>query len=288
MLNPYWKTVYDPKDVDLWKKVEATTPPFFDFSFEAINKLLDKYFRTNKGYRLGPTKNWYQRKEILAKTMKELDMAVAYDEEDQVKKWNENQERDESLDARLEREKGMYESRISSRVPEWLKVSQRDVLTIFDAATASKAAETIKTGVKAPIVNVHVSTLGGPDRPSILIAVGLDPKEKWANGIFENSQYIRFHLYANGVLESFVNTTTHKFRKTRVKSVEDVVAKINSFIQLVKASEDDYVTKARQAIERGDSIAYDVALNEGQIFDNVKHMRWFIEAVADELSQQGA
>jgi hypothetical protein len=240
MLNPYWKTVYDPKDMDLWKKVESTTPPFFDFSFEAINKLLDRYFRTNKGYRLGPTKNWYQRKEILTKTMKELEIAVAYDEEDQAKRWNENQEREESLDAKLEREKGMYESRISSREGSMQRISHRAVVgsdllnndpKFFDVNTAAQVASAIESGVKAPIVKAQVSTLGDKDNPSILIVVGLDSKEKWVNTIFENSRYARFHLYANGVLHSFVNTTGTKFRKVKVKSAGEVVARLNAFIE---------------------------------------------------------
>lgn len=43
------------------------------------------------------------------------------------------------------------------------------------------------------------------------------------------------------------------------------------------------IDAAKEAIERGDDICYDVATNAGQIFDNVKHMKWFVEAVAEEL-----
>lgn len=45
----------------------------------------------------------------------------------------------------------------------------------------------------------------------------------------------------------------------------------------------DKIQQAREAIERGDEICYDVAAEHGQIFDNVKHMRWFIEAVSEQL-----
>jgi hypothetical protein len=46
----------------------------------------------------------------------------------------------------------------------------------------------------------------------------------------------------------------------------------------------DRIQAAKEAIENGDDICYDVAANHGQIFDNVKHMGWFIEEVANELS----
>ena len=127
MLNPRWKDRYDPKDFKEWQKVEATTPPFFEFSFAIINKLLSKYFRTKKGYELGPTSNWYQRKEIVGKTMLELEKAVIYDEAEHARRWWENQEAEESLDAKLEREKGMYESRNASKISFRMnKISKRD------------------------------------------------------------------------------------------------------------------------------------------------------------------
>jgi len=42
--------------------------------------------------------------------------------------------------------------------------------------------------------------------------------------------------------------------------------------------------KARAAIQREDSVCFDVAAEYGQMFENVKHMKWFVRAVADELS----
>lgn len=287
MLNPYWKRVYSLQDFKEWEKMEAHTPPFYDFSFEIINKLLAKYFRTKNGYELGPTKNWYQRKEILGRTMKELEFAIANDEEKQTKNWNKNQERDESLDAQLEREKGMYESKISKREAAMNRVSQRDMpiaTPIFDIASAPTAVEAIKSGIKAPVIGAQVSTLGGPERASIMIVVGLEPKESWVNGIFENSKYARFRLDRNGVMESFVNNTGTKFRKTRAKSIEDVIAKLNAFIAATKSEIEDAMSRAKAAIERGDGIAHDVAAEHGQMFDNVKHMKWFVEAVAEEMN----
>ena len=41
--------------------------------------------------------------------------------------------------------------------------------------------------------------------------------------------------------------------------------------------------KAVEAIENDDSIIYDVAAKFGYIAGNVKYMKWFIAAVAEEL-----
>jgi len=47
----------------------------------------------------------------------------------------------------------------------------------------------------------------------------------------------------------------------------------------------DYLTQADELIEAEDTLAFDVADLHGQIFANVKHMRWFREAVAEMLSE---
>lgn len=43
-------------------------------------------------------------------------------------------------------------------------------------------------------------------------------------------------------------------------------------------------TAAREAIEAEAEVALDVAAEHGQIFANVSHLKWFHEAVAEELS----
>lgn len=48
------------------------------------------------------------------------------------------------------------------------------------------------------------------------------------------------------------------------------------------------LARALRAIERKDQICFDVAFSHGQIFENVRRMRWFIEAIADELEPRGA
>jgi hypothetical protein len=46
----------------------------------------------------------------------------------------------------------------------------------------------------------------------------------------------------------------------------------------------DTLQLAQRLIDSGDDIAYDVAANDGQIFDNVKGMEWFVKAVAEEIA----
>ena len=41
--------------------------------------------------------------------------------------------------------------------------------------------------------------------------------------------------------------------------------------------------RVESAIERRDRLCFDVCANVGQVFDNVKHMRWFKEGLAREM-----
>lgn len=49
------------------------------------------------------------------------------------------------------------------------------------------------------------------------------------------------------------------------------------------ATVDDLLARARSAIEQDESFIYDVAAETGQMVDNVKHMPWFVKAVANWL-----
>ncbi len=46
---------------------------------------------------------------------------------------------------------------------------------------------------------------------------------------------------------------------------------------------EDLLSRAESAIERDEDFVYDVAADFGQMAGNVKHMRWFVEAVANWL-----
>ena len=45
----------------------------------------------------------------------------------------------------------------------------------------------------------------------------------------------------------------------------------------------DLMQRARSAINRDEEIIYDVAAEYDQQVGNVKHMRWFLMAVAEEI-----
>lgn len=54
-------------------------------------------------------------------------------------------------------------------------------------------------------------------------------------------------------------------------------------LEVNKDVENPFRVQAKAAIARGDTVCHDVARSQGQIYDNVKHMPWFIDAVAEEL-----
>jgi len=120
----------------------------------------------------------------------------------------------------------------------------------------------LKSGVKAPYVNVSLGQIGSPDR--VYITVGLQPKEKWKNGIFQNSTYFQMHISSDGSMEVFSSNLTVKsknpmlaydripvkFRKTKAKSTEDAIAKINAFSKQIK----DYYASIDLPIEESNEM----------------------------------
>lgn len=121
-----------------------------------------------------------------------------------------------------------------------IKSSKILVSNIFDAAQAGNWADILKASIKAPYVNAKVSTLGGPQRPTIMLTISADPRETWVNGILQNSTYANFSIDHTGALELFSggrkylpdgSSRSIKFRKTRVTSAEQAVAKLNAWVQ---------------------------------------------------------
>lgn len=98
---------------------------------------------------------------------------------------------------------------------------------IFTQEHATK----LQSSIKAEIVQVKLSTLGGVERASLMILVSLDARETWANGILENSRYACFSITSDSKIELFSGGhKLAKFRKTKVKSIEDAAAKIQRWI----------------------------------------------------------
>lgn len=109
--------------------------------------------------------------------------------------------------------------------------------SLFDSPSADNVVRELQKGIKAPFVAVRKSELGGKDKVSIIITISLDAKKDWANGIIQNSRLVRFYLENDGVLEMFNRSSllrgTKKFRKTKVKNVNDVISKINKYIDII-------------------------------------------------------
>lgn len=118
-----------------------------------------------------------------------------------------------------------------------LLLAARDLIGqegIFEAVDKDALIRELKDGIRAPFVSVVMSTLGGAERASLMVSVSLDPKETWQNGIFHNSRYFMLSVNRNGVVEQFSSSgLPAKMRKTRVKSVDEAVRKINAYIQQV-------------------------------------------------------
>ena len=110
-------------------------------------------------------------------------------------------------------------------------ISKTEHIKVFNADNVDAWVNKLSDNIKAPLVKIKKSTLGGDDNVSILILVSLDKKEDWTNGILENSRYFRMHLHNDGELAYFSGPSLVKnFRKTYVANVEEAIAKINKYI----------------------------------------------------------
>ena len=108
-------------------------------------------------------------------------------------------------------------------------------MPIFDMSDVyyrSSVINLLQKNIHAPFVKAQFSTLGGEENVSILLAVSLDKKEDWQNGYFENSHSFRFHIFNNGKTNQFVGRP--RMRQFTAKTIEDVVVKINKFLNIAK------------------------------------------------------
>lgn len=109
------------------------------------------------------------------------------------------------------------------------------ILTAYDALALQAVLE--KT---FPIAHVRLDTLGGVERGSLMVTVCLDPREKWANGIMENSRFLKAMIDHEGTLTPIsmggcyiagTYTRAPVLRKTRRALVAGCSAKAVSAIQ---------------------------------------------------------
>ncbi|MCK4665986.1 hypothetical protein KAU33_04510 [Candidatus Dependentiae bacterium] len=97
---------------------------------------------------------------------------------------------------------------------------------LFTYENVEDVKEQLRNGLDFPFVHVQSSILGGKEKVSIIVKVSKDPKEEWANGIFQNSRYATLHIMSNGTVEQFSGWQL-KMRKFKGKSIDHVIEKIN-------------------------------------------------------------
>lgn len=78
-----------------------------------------------------------------------------------------------------------------------------------------------------PYMSGYVSTLGRTEHASLMITVSLTPKSTWPNDILQNSPHANFSIGRNGSMEILSRWKTAKFRKTKIKSVHDIITKLH-------------------------------------------------------------
>jgi hypothetical protein len=84
---------------------------------------------------------------------------------------------------------------------------------------------------RTPYVSVSYSTLGGEANAAFLICASFDHKDTWTNGILENSRYTRISIDKDGTIKEFSRSYNNvKMRKTKAKTLEEALAKINVYL----------------------------------------------------------
>lgn len=124
-------------------------------------------------------------------------------------------------------EKGKINYTVGDKESDVLPVS------LFDAESATGVVERLKSEINAPVVSPQASTLGGKENVSLIIRLSLDPKDKWENNIYHNSRFAMFHIYRDGGMELFAkHPNMPKFRKSKGKSIDQLIQKINQYIDI--------------------------------------------------------
>ena len=107
----------------------------------------------------------------------------------------------------------------------------------FDVSDAEDWKKEIEKGIKAPVVNVEISTLGGDEEVSILVKFSVDKEASKGGTSWFNSRFANLSVERDGTLEMSQASRkfeTKKLRKSKIKSAKDVVKKINDWISTTK------------------------------------------------------
>lgn len=102
--------------------------------------------------------------------------------------------------------------------------------SVYDATSVEQFVSKLMSEIKAPYVRAVSNALGSRNNISVYLTISLDKREKWRKGSIENSNYAKFRIYPNGVIEK-VGGNLPKFKKSLANSEQNVIEKLNSFIQ---------------------------------------------------------
>jgi hypothetical protein len=113
---------------------------------------------------------------------------------------------------------------------------------VFDPKDGEKWAKEIQKGIKAPVVDVKTSSLGGEERMSIMVKFSMEKEASKGGTAFFNSRYANVRVDIDGSMEMF--QASHKFgikkmRKAKIKSAKDVIKNINDWIVKVPALKEE-------------------------------------------------
>ena len=109
------------------------------------------------------------------------------------------------------------------------RVVAQHLQSIMEEAQELKKA--VGDKVKAPYVRASMMTLGGPERPSVVVTVSFDSKDDWPNKILENSRYAKLMFnFDSRTLEYISGNDVEKLRKTKFKDVNDAITKLSKWV----------------------------------------------------------
>jgi len=104
-------------------------------------------------------------------------------------------------------------------------------MQVLNYEIIKKDLSDIISNIKAEYKTGQISTLGGKERPSLILRISKDKKEDWENGIYHNSRYYIIHIDYEGRLECFSHgLDTNKIRKKTVKDIKQALEYINAKI----------------------------------------------------------
>lgn len=103
---------------------------------------------------------------------------------------------------------------------------------LFTLEEAPRITEQLQT-LPVPWIKTIIDTLGGKERPRIILKLSFDPKEEWSHGIFQNSKHTLISIRNNGVVANFSGSAP-RLRKFTAKSINNLMQKLNQYIKKVK------------------------------------------------------